>query len=67
MLWVFQQTVRAREQDTEVKIKHIEEFKQEAVQIAPTNGQPRERVAKDLGIGKTALGKWATAKRLSTE
>jgi hypothetical protein len=39
-----------------VKIKHIEEFKQEAVQIAPTNGLTCERVAKDLGIGAGRVG-----------
>ena len=30
-------------------IKHIEEFKQEAVRIALTSGLPRDRVASDLG------------------
>ena len=39
-------------------IKHSEEFKQEAVRIALTSGLPRERVAADLGIGKSTLGKW---------
>jgi len=39
-------------------IKHSEEFKQEAVRIALTSGLPRERVASDLGIGKSTLGKW---------
>lgn len=39
-------------------IKHTEEFKQEAVRIALTSGLPRERVASDLGIGKSTLGKW---------
>ena len=39
-------------------IKHSEEFKQEAVRIALTSGLPRERVAVDLGIGKSTLGKW---------
>lgn len=34
------------------------EFKREAVRIALTNGLPRERVAKDLGVGKSTLGKW---------
>ena len=39
-------------------IKHSEEFKQEAVRIALTSGLPRDRVAADLGIGKSTLGKW---------
>ena len=39
-------------------MKHSEEFKQEAVRIALTSGLPRERVAVDLGIGKSTLGKW---------
>ena len=39
-------------------IKHGEEFKQEAVRIALTSGLSRERVAADLGIGKSTLGKW---------
>jgi transposase len=39
-------------------IKHSEQFKQEAVRIALTSGLPRDRVATDLGIGKSTLGKW---------
>jgi transposase len=39
-------------------IKHTEEFKREAVRIALTSGLPRERVANDLGVGKSTLGKW---------
>jgi transposase len=38
-------------------IKHSEEFKQEAVRIALTSGLPRARVASDLGVGKSTLGK----------
>jgi transposase len=39
-------------------IKYSEEFKQEAVRIALTSGLPRARVASDLGVGKSTLGKW---------
>ncbi len=41
-------------------IKHSEEFKQEAVRIALTSGLPRTRVAADLGVGKSTLGKWVS-------
>jgi transposase len=44
-------------------IKHSDEFKQEAVRIALTSGLPRERVAADLGIGKSTLGKWVSQYR----
>ncbi len=44
-------------------IKHSEEFKQEAVRIALTSGLPRERVAVDLGIGNSTLGKWISQYR----
>ena len=46
-------------------MKHSEEFKQEAVRIALTSGLPRERVAKDLGVGKSRLGKWVAQYRPS--
>jgi transposase len=39
-------------------IKYSEEFKREAVQIALSSGLPRARVASDLGVGKSTLGKW---------
>ena len=39
-------------------IKHSEEFKQEAVRIALSSGLLRERVASDLGVGKSTLHKW---------
>jgi len=45
--------------------KHGEEFKQEAVRFALTSGLPRARVAKDLGIGKSTLGKWVSQYRPS--
>ena len=44
-------------------IKHTEEFKREAVRIALTSGLPRDRVASDLGIGKSTLGKWLSQYR----
>ena len=44
-------------------IKHSEEFKQEAVRIALTSGLPRERVALDLGVGKSTLNKWVSQYR----
>lgn len=46
-------------------IKHTEEFEQEAVRIALTSGLPRDRVASDLGIGKSTLGKWVSQYRPS--
>ena len=44
-------------------IKYSEEFKQEAVRIALTSGLPRARVASDLGVGKSTLGKWVSEYR----
>jgi transposase len=44
-------------------MKHSEEFKQEAVRISLTSGLSRERVGKDLGIGKSTLGKWISQYR----
>ncbi|MBV2186164.1 MAG: IS3 family transposase [Rhizobium sp.] len=46
-------------------IKHTEEFKHEAVRIALTSGLPRDRIASDLGIGKSTLGKWVSQYRPS--
>lgn len=46
-------------------IKHGEEFKQEAVRIALTSGLSRERVASDLGVGKSTLNKWVSHYRPS--
>lgn len=37
---------------------HSEEFRREAVRIALTSGLSRIRVAADLGVGKSTLGKW---------
>jgi len=41
------------------------DFKQEAVRITLTSGLARDRVASDLGIGKSTLGKWVSQYRLS--
>jgi transposase len=38
--------------------KHTEEFKREAVRIALTSELSRRRVASDLGVGLSTLGKW---------
>lgn len=46
-------------------IKHSEESKQEAVCIALTSGLPRDRVASDLGVGKSTLNKWVSQYRPS--
>jgi transposase len=46
-------------------IKHSEEFRQETVRIALTSGLSRERVALDLGIGKSTLSKWLSQYRPS--
>ena len=44
-------------------IKHSEEFKREAVRIALTIGLLRRRVASDLGVGLSTLGKWLSQYR----
>jgi hypothetical protein len=44
-------------------IKHSEEFKHKAVRIALSSGLPRARVASDLGVGKSTLGKWVSEYR----
>ena len=44
-------------------IKHTEEFRREAVRIALTSGLPRERIASDLGVGKSTLQKWISQYR----
>ena len=41
-------------------MKHSEEFKREAVRIALSSGLARERVASNLGIGKSTLGQWVS-------
>jgi transposase len=42
---------------------HSEEFRREAVRIALTSGLSRTRVAADLGVGKSTLGKWVSQYR----
>jgi len=36
--------------------KHTDEFKRETLRIALTSGLSQERVAADMGIGKSTLG-----------
>ena len=45
--------------------KHTEDFKREAVRIALSSGLPRRRVASDLGVGLSTLGKWVSQYRPS--
>jgi transposase len=45
--------------------KHTEDFKRETVRIALTSGLPRERVAADMGVGKSTLHKWIAQYRPS--
>ena len=40
-----------------------DEFRKDAVRIAPTSGLSRRQVADDLGIGMSTLNKWVTAQR----
>ncbi len=44
-------------------MKHTEDFKREAVRIALTSGLSRRRVAADLGVGLSTLGKWVSQYR----
>jgi transposase len=46
-----------------MSIKHTEDFKLEAVRIALTSGLPRRRIASDLGVGHSTLGKWISQYR----
>ena len=43
--------------------KHTEDFKQEAVRIALSSGMSRRRIAADLGVGLSTLGKWVSVYR----
>ena len=43
--------------------KHTEDFKREAVRIALSSGMKRRRVASDLGVGLSTLGKWVSQYR----
>jgi transposase len=58
-------SVKHSHKETDEMIKHSDEFKQEAVRIALASGLPRARVAADLGIGKSTLGKWIADRRPS--
>ena len=44
-------------------LKRTDEFRQDAVRIAPTSGLTRKQVASDLGVGLSTLNKWITAHR----
>ncbi len=44
-------------------LKRTDEFRQDAVRIALTNGLTRKKVAEDLGVGMSTLNKWITAHR----
>jgi transposase len=44
-------------------IKHTEEFKTGGGAIALTSGWSRDRIASDLGVGKSTLGKWLSQHR----
>ncbi len=44
-------------------MKHTEDFKREAVRIVVTSGLSRRRVAADLGVGLSTLGKWVSQYR----
>ena len=41
----------------------MDEFRKDAVPIAPTRGLARRQVADDLGVGMSTLNKWVTAHR----
>ena len=43
--------------------QHGEDFKREAVRLALSSGLPRKRVAADLGIDFSTLGKWISIYR----
>ena len=44
-------------------LKRTDEFRQDAVRFALTNGLTRKQVADDLGFGMSTLIKWITAHR----
>ena len=44
-------------------LKRTDEFRQDAVRIALSNGLTRKQVADDLGVGMSTLNKWITAYR----
>jgi transposase len=43
--------------------RRTDEFRQDAVRIALTNGLTRKQVADDPGVGVSTLKKWITAHR----
>ncbi len=56
-------SVLSWQQEISEMMKHSEDFKREAVRIALSSGLSRERVAADLGVGKSTLGKWISHHR----
>jgi len=44
-------------------LKRTDEFRQDSVRIALTNGLTRKQIASDLGVGMSTLNKWITAYR----
>jgi transposase len=46
-------------------IKHIEDFKMEALRIALSSSLPRAQIAGDFGVGRSTLIKWISEYRLS--
>lgn len=47
-------------------MKHTEEFKRETVRIALCSGLSDDRLAADMGIGKSTLGKWIARYRTAS-
>lgn len=46
-------------------IKHMEQFRRQAVRIALNSGLPREQLAFDLGVGKSTLHNWIQQERFN--
>ncbi len=46
-----------------MRLKRMDEFRQDAVRNALTSGLTRKQVADDLGAGASTLNKWITVHR----